>query len=358
MKLYANAEGVISLKPQLLPKLDAKDIADAPQAEVKKPEVSSELSGNNEYDNTPPVQFTYQGGLVIKNPVIYNIYLGDWSGADKQQLIASIEQYSSDILKSEWMNILSEYQYAGKGKYVKNFFIPNVDNELNEPDIHAILQNAIDNKVIPEDTGDINSYNIFMIYLDEKTGINDSGLEIYICQPDNDNAFGYHSTFVSRNSKNIFYCIIPALTDTCLDYSCKGGACSLKLSDTQIDRITQVSSHELAEVITNPNEAGYFDVKSGNEIGDICNAKTAKIKIGENTWQVQKQYSKSQDDASNGNVKCVGGMSATGVKPDSKAAQFVSSNSMFVAQAAYVVGVLGIVYMLYKIGKKKVVVAI
>ena len=360
--LYVDAKGVIMIKPVNAgfkplkivgaPPTKAAPTAPAPKPEEKK-EVSSEISGNNEYDNAPPVNFTYQGGLTLKTPILYNIFLGDWSSADKVAMSGKLNQFSQDILKSNWMNTLSEYNYSGKGQFVKGLNLPNSNRNLDEPSIHNFLQAAIDSKAIPEGTNDINTENLYLIFLDDATAVQDNSLGITMCEAENDNAFGYHSSFVTRGGKNVFYAIIPSLSDDCLQKACKGGACSLKVSDTQLDRVTQVASHELAEAVTNPNAQGWFDVKTGNEIGDICNAKSAKIKVGDNTWQVQKQYSKAADIATNGSGKCVSGeASGTGGNADSGSAIDYSDIGLKVVIGASIIGSLWMIFQIAKAHKK------
>src|SRR5260370_733772 len=81
--------------------------------------------------------------------------------------------------------------------------------------------------------------------------------------------------------------------------------CSLNLSETQEQRRTQVASHELAEMLSDPEfPDGWFGNES-DEIGDICNGKTATITVGRNTWNVQSIYSRAADAASNGATVCV-----------------------------------------------------
>ena len=117
--------------------------------------------------------------------------------------------------------------------------------------------------------------------------------------------------------------VIPGLTDTCLKNSCTqastGGdaGCSLKLAQTQLQRQTQVTSHELSEMITDPRvsltaEIAWNDPTDllpdgsvAGEIGDICNGQTGTITVASRTWTVQLIYSKWDDILSNGAITCV-----------------------------------------------------
>jgi hypothetical protein len=58
-------------------------------------------------------------------------------------------------------------------------------------------------------------------------------------------------------------------------------------------------------MITDPQLNAWFDATSGAENGDICNGEAANLTVGPNTWNVQRQYSKADDMASNGATFCV-----------------------------------------------------
>ena len=104
----------------------------------------------------------------------------------------------------------------------------------------------------------------------------------------------------------MYYAIIPGLSDTCLKQSCPNdGTCSLHLAETQEQRQTQVTSHEFAEMITDPQLNAWYDASSGSENGDICNGEASTITVGANTWTVQRQYSKTDDISTNGANYCV-----------------------------------------------------
>jgi len=85
----------------------------------------------------------------------------------------------------------------------------------------------------------------------------------------------------------------------------------LQLDQTQEQRQTQVASHELAEVLTNPkvgvHEAWTSPGPGPHENGDICNGRAGTIIVGDNTWTVQLTYSKLHDMDTNGKTTCIAG---------------------------------------------------
>jgi len=246
-------------------------------------------------------QFRYHNGPVVLDPQVYGIYLGDWSGA--QARAKRLDQYLSDLVSSAYMNILSQYGCGASGSFIRSAFLPNADHSLQEKDIHQLLQQAIDSGSIPEPD---NHNNVYILFLDDLTGVKDAGLRIVMCEPKSDNAFGYHNVFTTRAGNPCNYAIIPGLSDACLQQTCQGSpGCSLQTSQTQEQRQTQVASHEFAEMITNPLGDAWFDDSDGEENGDLCNGTSGTIQVAGRTWTVQRMYSKADDLASAGASICV-----------------------------------------------------
>ena len=252
--------------------------------------------------------FIWHGGPVIANPQVHTSFWGAlWSDASHQARAQRLNQYHRDLLQSGFMNVLSQYgvgQGAGKaGSFIGQSFISSVPSALTDPVIRSTIQSAIDGGVLPEPDSSPNM--ALMIYLDENIGIDDPGDQLILCEPKNDNAFGYHDFFKTTAGHNFHYAVVPALSDVCLQNSCPGGdsGCSLRLTQTQEQRQTQVASHEFAEMVTDPELDGWTDAAAG-ENGDICNGESSTIAVGVNTWTVQRTYSKADDIATNGGSFC------------------------------------------------------
>lgn len=247
--------------------------------------------------------FVYNGGPVIQSPEVYTSFWGaTWSDAAHTQRVQRLNQFIQDLLNSEFMNILSQYGVgagAGQaGRFVKSVFFANVPAQLNNGIIAQTIQAAIDAGTLPEPLSTHNNIAL-MIYLDEKTTVNQPG--IHFCQPGQD--FGFHSFFVTTARNEFYYAVAPALDDACIQTTCDGATdCSLTLSQTQEQRLTQVTSHEFTEMCTDPKlGSGWFGTTS-EEAGDICNGQSGTITVGQNTWTVQCQYSKTDDE--NGGTIC------------------------------------------------------
>ena len=183
-------------------------------------------------------------------------------------------------------------------------FIGNVPSTLTDPLIRQTIQSAIDRGTLPEPSDPSNT--ALVIYLDENIGIDDPGDQLVLCEPANDNAFGYHDFFTTTAGHKFYYAVIPGLSDACLQESCPGAdsTCSLHLAQTVEQRQTQVASHEFAEMTTDPELDAWVDPQNG-ENGDICNGESATITVGANSWTVQRTYSKNDDQATNGQSFCL-----------------------------------------------------
>jgi hypothetical protein len=210
------------------------------------------------------------------------------------------------MLTSTWMNIMSQYGAgtgANSGLYVQASYVSSVPANLTDAQIHTVIQGAINSGSIPEPPAN-NTTNVIVIYLDESAAVKDPTFGVTMCEPGADNAFGYHYDFVTAKGNPCYYAVIPVLDDNCIKETCPGG-CSLTLAETQEQRRTQVTSHEFAEMITDPKfPTGWFG-PSSDECGDICNGETTTITVGPNTWNVQRIYSKTDDIKTNGASFCL-----------------------------------------------------
>src|SRR5947209_11168484 len=261
--------------------------------------------------------FVYQGGRVITTPQVFCVFLGDWTSAANQTRATTLAQFLNDLMHSDYMNMLAQYGVGSSGAVVNSVFISSGDTDLNRTDIEGIFQTAITNGTLP-DPGSNTSSNVYILFLDDSTGVNGTfgGDLTVMCEASSDDAFGFHFHFVTSAGNELFYAVVPGLTDTCLTNSCPGddGSCTLHLAQSRQDRQTQVISHEFSEMITNPDVGGSEGWSSGtsggpHENGDICNGSSGSITVHGRTWNVQKMYSKYDDQQTNGATTCVLGSS-------------------------------------------------
>jgi hypothetical protein len=121
---------------------------------------------------------TYAGGPIVRCPRVYTSFWGpSWSDSTHQILAAQLNSFHQDILRSNFMNILTQYgvwKGAGTGAFVQASYLPSVPGTLAVSDYEAILQECIDVGAIPEpqDATTTASVDVLVIYLDENTIIN------------------------------------------------------------------------------------------------------------------------------------------------------------------------------------------
>ena len=275
-----------------------------------------EVQGENAPQGPPGAaavnDFTYHGGPIVSFPLMYTSFWGSlWlSDPAHTERAGFLAQFNQEILQTNFMNVVSQYGVgsgAGSGCFIQSSFLSNVPNTLTDQEpgtdsVVNVLQGAINAGVVPEP----NPNQCVVIYLDDNTAINDPTVGLVLCEPAGDTAFGYHNFFTTQAGNLCFYAIVPSLTDPCLTESCPDdNFCSLHLAESQFDRLTQVTSHELAEMWSDPRLDAWFSPTRG-ECGDICNGETAFIQAPDGTvWAVQPQYSLHDDTNTNGQVFCV-----------------------------------------------------
>jgi hypothetical protein len=253
--------------------------------------------------------FSYHGGPVIKVPQMYASFWGPEWLTDPAHLTraGSLTQYLKDLGASGYMNVLSQYGAgtgAGSACFVRASFLNTISGNITDATIQSTIQSCIDAGVLPEPANPANT--AFIIFLSESMGVGSIPGGGNMCEASGDVAFGYHSHFTTKAGHPAYYAMIPALSDACLKESCSSDAgCSLHLAEAQLNRVTQVTSHEFAEMVTDPELNAWWDSNTGAENGDICNGESDTITVGSNTWTVQRQYSKTDDINSNGKTFCV-----------------------------------------------------
>src|SRR5262249_33205701 len=89
---------------------------------------------------------------------------------------------------------------------------------------------------------------------------------------------GYHNNFTLNDGTPVYYAVIPY-----------AGPPNATIPTIPFDQLTEVSSHELAEAVTDPVPGqGWYDYDLNGEIGDIVNGQSVRL----NGYLVQKEASK------------------------------------------------------------------
>jgi hypothetical protein len=218
------------------------------------------------------------GGPIVKCPLIYNSFWGPlWSDPAHRALANQINQFTQDLLYSEFMNVLSQYGLlggAGSGLFIRASYLPGVPGTLTVSSYEAIIQQCINAGVFPQPANLQTSVSapVLMIYLDDHTIINGGGRELnFPGAPD----IGYHDSFVTSNGQPCPYAFMAYFSN--------------------VNMTTVVASHEFAEMVTDPLYNAWTPDHAFHEIGDYCEGNNATITalfpLNGRTWTVQTIWS-------------------------------------------------------------------
>ena len=263
----------------------------------------------------------YNGGPIIACPQIYASFWGRlWQeDAAHKTRATRLAQFLTDLPNSTFMNVLSQYGAGGgageAGAFFQSSFFfswawyleiaikprPPLNTVLSDSGITEVLQGLIDRGAIP-DGSDPRSQGtvVVVVFLDETLSFVDS-TGYPSCSYD----AGYHFFFATKTGRPMYYAVIASLSDDCIKAGCGPnpswpGGCNFSLSWTQEQRVTTATSHEFAEICTDPQPfTGWV-----YEIGDVCAGGTAQITVGANTWSVQPVYDLTNDISSAGAAPC------------------------------------------------------
>ncbi len=208
----------------------------------------------------PGAELTYRGGPLISAVQVFTAFWGQaWNAAAQQTVITTLNDFFRFIVASAYVDQLGEYNTAeftiGRGRLAGTATVTNPEpgNNVTDTQIRQMLQAQLSGKTTFPPAGPNILYFVFL-----PPGVSVSAGGDRSCR-----AFcGYHDHI---NSK-IFYAVVPY--PNCA--GCLGGIGPL-------DALTSISSHELAEAITDPiPPQGWYDDNQG-EIGDICAWQNKKL---------------------------------------------------------------------------------
>jgi hypothetical protein len=212
---------------------------------------------------------TYRGGPLLTAVEVVTVF---WGGAwqSRQSQIDAINGFYDAILQSAYLDNLAEYsvsgQTIGRGARTGTATIttPEPGTSVTDAALRSFLQDAVGSS-LPAATAN----SLYAVYLPAGTVVSAGGGRscLTFC--------GYHDSI----NGNLFYAVLP-------DPGCTGCLGGLQ----PVDALTSISSHELAEAITDPVPGtGWYDDANG-EIGDIC-AWQSETVVG---YTVQKLWSNTQ----------------------------------------------------------------
>lgn len=261
---------------------------------------------------------TYFGGPVISNIQVAVVFWGP-SVAPAITANGTLDQFYTDITSSRYFDLLTEYttagitnsggvtsnQTIGHGTFGGKFTItPSVCPgtaacSVTDAQIQTELTNQINNHVLPAPQTDlhgiINTY--YAVYFPPNVTISlDATTKSCVS--------GGFCAYHSNTGSLVPYGVMP-------DFSAGGcsvqGACG---SGTTLQIATGVSSHEMAEAITDaqvgsasvfgPPLAWYDNPPDLGEIADLCDPFDVTVNAGSNTYTVELLFSNVQNECASG----------------------------------------------------------
>ena len=270
---------------------------------------TTSLAGATATTGGPDLQ--YYGGPVISNVQVVVVY---WGNNVSNVATSGIPDFFTSITNSTWADTLSEYSTNGispvgggtpgsqsigrgsvSGVYTITPSAANSGTSIDDTQIQSELLAQIDGGHLPAPATDSSNQvtTLYMIYFPPGVTITLQGSAscVQFC--------AYHGT-VLRDTLDVPYGVMPDLGPGTGCYTgCAGG--------TELDDLTTVSSHELAEAVTdagvglatsNAPPLAWYDTANG-EIGDICNASgdpNNQALLPGTSYTVQKIWSDLQQD--------------------------------------------------------------
>ena len=230
----------------------------------------------------------YFGGPVIPNAKVYAVWWGDPANLSSAVTAAhgGIADFFTGVTNSNFIDWLNEYdtninaqagshsgqpgtnQHIGRGNYVGAATLSGVQvtGTVTDAQIQSALDAAFTAGTLPEP--DANT--IYAIYFPSSVSIDLGGSTSCI-------AFGaYHENTTETARHDAYYLVMPDCGDS-------------------FSGVTVVTSHELAEAITdpdptpgsNPDYPQAWNDASGNEVGDLCESSSGSVSTALGTFSVQ-----------------------------------------------------------------------
>lgn len=261
---------------------------------------------------------SYFGGPVISNIHVVEVLYGGSGYLPGVSSVTppSVASFSTGITASPLFDMLNEYSTAGVtpldghpgtpqtiGHGVFDGLFPitpsaaNNGSTLTDNQIQAelVAQVAAGNLPAPvvDALGNVNT--VYVLFFPPGTTIHLAN--ITSCVPKG--FCGYHSTtFAQAKGQNLLYSVLPDMQPP--------SGCAVGCGGSgQLDSVTNVLTHELAEAVTDPDTGlaptiarplAWVQTTDGQEVGDLCEGEEASVFFNAQPYTIQKIFSNFQND--------------------------------------------------------------
>ena len=222
----------------------------------------------------------YHGGHLLANAGIESLFYGsDWYyNPALYQQTGQLDGFLGTITGSTYLDQLKEYsepgQIIGRGRFLDGVISLNSLRSgqfVQDQDIQNQLNLFIQEGIL--ERPDAN--RLYVVFTPPNIHVQAFG------QDSIHHFLGYHYTFTDAFGEPVYYAVVVH----------QAGNASLQ-GYSPFQQFTKVTSHELAEAVTDPNPgAGWYD-SFGQEIGDLCNGYSDILTF--NGYTVQREWSNEQ----------------------------------------------------------------
>jgi hypothetical protein len=212
----------------------------------------------------PAVSFF--GGNLLPQVQAQALYLGSaFSSAPTSSETATLDAFLKDITSGPYLQALARAGYnVGPGSAVAGA-VDNTALASGSTISDAFIQSRLQADVTSGLLQAPNANTLYVVYVQPNVAVNLGGGQGTTQQ----GILGYHTAFVGANGAPIRYAVVVTPSGA-------AGNSVLPEATTVLDQLTAVTSHELAEAVTDPDinsnvnggRLGWFDPQRG-EIGDI-----------------------------------------------------------------------------------------
>jgi hypothetical protein len=251
-----------------------------------------------------PTGVSFHYGPVISHVQLETVYWGqDWTQQANQTTQQNLDTFAQNIAQSSYMSMLGEYG-VGQGNWVRNDIVTNSAS----PAYGATVTDAQIQGMLAHEIGHLGSRNltestgqqVYVVYLPPGVHSQHDEADLQtLAHHDSFNMWYKHYSFYRQwwSYDTVPYIVVPDpgtdpiwQTHTS-DYN---GAGDIAGGWTNFQKLTEVTTHELAETVTDPvlgtgwcgNDA-YGNADASQEIGDLSNLHWTTL----NGYYVQKEWS-------------------------------------------------------------------
>jgi hypothetical protein len=217
---------------------------------------------------------TYHGGALLTHVEAQNVYLGsDWAAnSSLTSQAASLDSFTGYLVNSPYMDMLTNAGYGvGRGTSspgaTLNLSLNKTTTGITDQQIQADIQAGI-NGINGAKLQAPDANRLYIVYVEP-------GVIVKLGSDSSRTSFlGYHGAFrgtVGNASVDVRYDVLPYPGTPNPTPGSQGYA-------SAFDELTSVTSHELAEAVTDPDvnykTIGWYDDRLNGEIGDLTSSET------------------------------------------------------------------------------------